>query len=84
MIRRLLWLIIGAVLGVTGYRKVAAKMGAAARLLRPGGDRGQQVVDFTRDVREGMRIYRSDHERPAPRLEHPGIEYRGPANNGDG
>ena len=78
MIRRLLWLTIGAVLGVTGYRKAAAKMNAAARVLH-GGDHGQEVVDFARDVRDGMRIYRSGHERPAPRLEYPGS-----ANNRNG
>ena len=72
MIRRLFWLCIGAVLGVTGYRKVAAKMETAARLLRPGGDRGAEIAGFARDVREGMRIYRAGHERPAPRLEYPG------------
>jgi hypothetical protein len=78
MIRRLFWLVIGAVLGVTGYRKVAAKMNAASRLFR-GGDRGQEIVDFARDVRDGMRIYSSGHERPAPRLEYPG-----PSDNGNG
>ena len=78
MIRRLLWLIIGAVLGVTGYRKAAAKVNAAARVLR-GGDRGQEMVDFARDVREGMRIYSSGHERRPPRLEYPG-----PANDRNG
>lgn len=78
MIRRLFWLIIGAVLGVTGYRKIAAKMGAAAKLLRPGGDRGAEIADFARDVREGMRIYRAGHDRQTPRLEYPD-----PVKNGD-
>ena len=70
MIRRLLWLCIGAVLGVAGYRKVAATMNAAARALRPGGDRGQEIAGFARDVRDGMRLYRASHDRRAPRLEY--------------
>lgn len=71
MIRRMLWLCIGAVLGVAGYRKAAARVNAAARALRPGGDRGQEVVDFARDVREGMRLYRASHDRRPPRLGYP-------------
>ena len=38
MIRRLFWLVLGAVLGVTGYRKATA----FARSLRPA--RGQDVT----------------------------------------
>jgi hypothetical protein len=73
MIRRLVWLILGAVLGVTGYRKVAAKLNAAARVLHPPGNRGQEVAGFARDVRDGMRQYRAGgaiHDPGRPRLEY--------------
>ena len=75
MIRRLVWLCIGAVLGVTGYRKVTAKLNAASRVLRPE----REIAHFARDVRDGMRIYRSGQERRPPSLEYPG-----PADNRDG
>lgn len=67
MIRRLVWLCLGAVLGVTGYRKVAAKVSTATRVLRPE----REIAAFARDVREGMRIYRAGHDGRRPRLEYP-------------
>ena len=52
MIRRLFWLVLGAVLGVTGYRKATA----FARALRPA-PRASGLAEFAADVREGMALY---------------------------
>jgi hypothetical protein len=52
MIRRLFWLLLGAVLGVTGYRRVTA----LARSLRPA-PRPSGLAEFAADVREGMALY---------------------------
>jgi hypothetical protein len=60
MIRRLFWLSLGAVLGVTGYRRAVA----VGRLLRPG--RGGGVAAFAADVREGMALYMDRHYGQAP------------------
>ena len=65
MIRRLFWLVLGAVLGVTGYRKVTA----LARALRPA-PRASGLAEFAADVREGMAVYLERQARPpAPTLE---------------
>ena len=65
MIRRLFWLGLGAVLGVTGYRKATA----LARSLRPA-PRASGLAEFAADVREGMALYMERHARPpAPTLE---------------
>ncbi len=56
MIRRLFWLLLGAVLGVTGYRRATA----LARSLRPAVrpvPRASALTDFAADVREGMALY---------------------------
>ena len=52
MIRRLFWLVLGAVLGVTGYRKATA----FARALRPA-PRASGLAEFAAEVREGMALY---------------------------
>ena len=52
MIRRLFWLLLGAVLGVTGYRRATA----LARSLRPA-PRPSALAEFAADVREGMALY---------------------------
>ena len=52
MIRRLFWLGLGAVLGVSGYRKATA----LARSLRPV-PRASGLAEFAADVREGMALY---------------------------
>jgi hypothetical protein len=59
VIRRLLWLTLGAVLGVTGYRRVTA-------LLRslPAVGQARELAAFTTDVREGMALYMERHARP--------------------
>ena len=61
MIRRLFWLTLGAVLGVTGYRR-------ATRLVRSiaPGPRAREVTRFVGDVREGMELYMERHPRQAP------------------
>jgi len=59
MIRRLFWLGLGAVLGVTGYRKVTA----LARSLRPA-PRASGLAEFAADVREGMALYMERQARP--------------------
>ena len=65
MIRRLFWLVLGAVLGVTGYRKATA----LARSLRPA-PRASGLAEFAADVREGMALYMERHAGPpAPTLE---------------
>jgi hypothetical protein len=75
MIRRLFWLSAGAVIGVSGYRKVTAKINNAKRALHPE----REIAAFARDVREGARMYRADQDQRPPRL-----EYSDPGNNGTG
>jgi hypothetical protein len=53
MIRRLFWLILGAALGISGYRRVTA----VARAIMPA-PRARELARFAGDVREGMDIYR--------------------------
>ena len=52
MTRRLFWLGLGAVLGVTGYRKATA----LARSLRPAPP-ASALTEFAADVRQGMALY---------------------------
>ena len=67
MMRRLFWMIAGALLGVSGYRRVSR----LARALTVGGRRGDRahesrmssVALFARDVREGMDLYADRHPR---------------------
>jgi hypothetical protein len=59
MIRRLFWLVLGAVLGVTGYRKATA----IARSLRPA-PRASALAEFAADVREGMAVYMERQAQP--------------------
>lgn len=80
MIRRVLWLSAGAVLGVTGYRKLAAKVNAATRVLRPE----REIAAFARDVRDGIRLYRADQCRAEQDQRPPRLEYPGPSAQGDG
>jgi hypothetical protein len=61
MMRRLFWLVLGAVLGVTGYRKVTA----IARSLRPA-PRASALAEFAADVREGMAVYMERQAQPPP------------------
>ena len=59
MIRRLFWLLLGAVLGVTGYRRATA----LARSLRPAPQRSA-LAGFAADVREGMGLYMARRAAP--------------------
>ena len=61
MIRRLLWISLGAALGIAGYRRAAMILRSATvapwRRREPGG--------FISDVRDGMAVY---WERHPPRV----------------
>ena len=61
MTRRLFWLGLGAVLGVTGYRKATA----LARSLRPA-PRPSALTEFAADVRQGMALYMERQAGPPP------------------
>ena len=74
MIRRVFWMIAGALLGVTGYRRVsrlarAVSLGGrhGAHGPRAHGDLAQGVARFARDVRDGMELYTDRHPRLAGR-----------------
>ena len=60
MIRRGFWITVVAVCGIMGYRRVA-------RVTKRAWAR--ETIRFTRDVRDGMDIYRARHQRqPGPTL----------------
>jgi hypothetical protein len=61
VIRRLFWLTVGAVIGVTGYRRVTAAM----RSFSPGS-RARDLTRFADDVRDGMELYMARHPGQAP------------------
>jgi len=79
MMRRLFWAIVGALLGVTGYRRVVRlgrAVGMGGRRGAPAGKRRSRgfkrgwtrsAVLFARDVRDGMEIYTDRHPRLAGR-----------------
>jgi hypothetical protein len=64
VIRRIIWLGLGAVLGVTGYRRITK----LARALEPraaavtSSKRAAGAVAFMRDVRTGMAEYLDAHD----------------------
>jgi hypothetical protein len=93
MIRRLLWMVLGAVLGVTGYRRLSR----LARAVAPAGRRSRRpgprphrepaagAALFARDVRDGIEEYLSRHARQrGPNLEgqHAGAPRPGRAGEG--
>jgi hypothetical protein len=61
VIRRLFWLTLGAVIGVSGYRRVTALV----RSISPG-PRARGITSFAGDVREGMELYMERHSGQAP------------------
>jgi len=75
MIRRLFWVTVGALAGVTGYRRVsrlarAAGLGgrsSAGRRSRAGAGWAHDAALFARDVREGMELYADRQPRLAGR-----------------
>ena len=84
MIRRLFWMVAGALLGVSGYRRVSrlARAVTAPVARPPGRVRGRwagSVTLFARDVRDGMELYTDRHPRLAGRTlggqKPPGVEY---------
>jgi hypothetical protein len=71
MMRRLFWVIVGALLGVTGYRRLrrltrAVTLGGR-RDPAPGKAWASGAALFARDVREGMELYADRHPRLAGR-----------------
>jgi hypothetical protein len=62
VIRRLFWLTLGAVLGITGYRRLSA----LARSVPPAL-RARELARFAGDVREGMALYTERHPSRAAR-----------------
>jgi hypothetical protein len=84
VIRRLFWLTVGAVLGISAYRRATA----VARAIMPG-PRAREITSFAGDVREGMQIYRQRQlqaSRPAleGRPDHPEPGHTGPGQTEDG
>jgi len=71
MIRRGFWVVAGAVAGIAGYRRVSALSRQVSEALgtrprRPGAAKrhwARETIRFTRDVRDGMELYMSRHER---------------------
>ncbi len=61
MIRRLFWLLLGAALGITAYRRLTA----AVRALLPSA-RARQLTRFAADVRDGMELYMERQSSRAP------------------
>jgi hypothetical protein len=61
VIRRLFWLTLGAVIGVTGYRRATALV----RSVSPG-PRARELTRFASDVHEGMELYMERHRGQAP------------------
>jgi hypothetical protein len=69
MIRRLFWMTIGAVAGVTGYRRLSrlarALQPQARGRNRPGGRGGHgSLAVFLGDVRDGMELYVNRRSAP--------------------
>jgi len=57
--RRLLWLTVGAGLGISGYRRASRIVGefTGARSDARRRQRAEALARFARDVREGMDLY---------------------------
>jgi len=58
VIRRAFWLVAGAALGITGYRRLMRLVGAG-KVSRPSHAAG--TAAFMRDVRAGMAEYMDRH-----------------------
>ena len=64
MIRRLFWLTLGAVLGVTAYRRAVALVRSIPSPVRAGTVASiRSVAGFGSDVAEGMAEYMDQHSR---------------------
>ena len=75
--RRMFWLSLGAVIGVTGYRRVTA----LARSLRPEPQRNS-LTGFAADVREGMALYMERQAARSSTLEGHAPRSLGPGEHG--
>jgi hypothetical protein len=61
VIRRLFWLVLGAVTGIAGYRRAEA---LARRLNRPAlANTVRETTKFVRDVRTGMDDYETTRQK---------------------
>jgi hypothetical protein len=68
MIRRGFWLVVGAIGGIIGYRRLVALLsrGGSPPPRSPLAPRRHWVratIRFTRDVRQGMDLYMARHPR---------------------
>jgi hypothetical protein len=58
VIRRLFWLLAGAGLGISGYRRASRILrGFAGSSSRPRGRQRPGLAGFARDVQDGMDLY---------------------------
>jgi hypothetical protein len=73
MIRRLFWLLTGAGLGISGYRRVTRIVrGLAGPSARRRPSRARGVAGFARDVRDGMDLYAEQQRLNIERRRAPG------------
>jgi hypothetical protein len=81
--RRLLWVSVGAGLGISGYRRATRVMreltGPQGRgRPRPRLHQVRGLAGFVRDVREGMDLYteQREHQRPGIERSQEGLDHR--------
>lgn len=80
MIRRGLWLVLGAILGVTGYRRASKAVRVMVPARRPLGG---WAAGFLRDVRDGRAEYLDGHPLlTGPTLEGQDLRARHPGETG--
>ena len=72
--RRLLWLTVGAGLGISGYRRASRIVGelTGAKSAARRRQRTEVVARFARDVREGMDLYAEQQRLNIERRRAPG------------
>jgi hypothetical protein len=63
VIRRLFWLLAGAGLGISGYRRLTRLVRALAGSSRSRPARRRGLAGFARDVRDGMDLYARQQRR---------------------
>lgn len=72
MIRRLFWLLAGAALGISGYRRVTRVLRGLAGSSRARAPRRDGLAGFARDVRDGMDLYAGQQRPDTERQQAPG------------
>lgn len=72
MIRRLFWLLAGAGLGISGYRRASRILRGFAGSSRSRGRTRPGLAGFARDVREGMDLYAEQQRLNIERRQAPG------------